>query len=105
MRISACGTALCGFLASVVPPNDPATGRPSTDKHNPDPAKRNRALAGVQVLINMRPSGPGKWVGQLYNSDNGVTYQGYLIEQGPKSIRVQGCSFGICGGESLTRVR
>jgi uncharacterized protein (DUF2147 family) len=105
MRIAACGPAICGFVASAVPANDPATGRPSTDKHNPDPAKRTRPLVGVQVLINMRPNGTGKWAGQLYNSDNGGTYQGYLIEQGPNSVRVQGCSFGICGGENLTRVR
>ncbi len=105
MRIAACGAALCGFLASVVPAKDPATGRPATDKQNPDPAKRNRPLVGVEVLINMRPSGAGKWAGQLYNSDNGRTYQGYLTEQGASSLRVEGCSFGICGGENLTRVR
>jgi uncharacterized protein (DUF2147 family) len=103
MRIAACGAALCGFLASVVPAKDPATGRPATDKQNPDPAKRNRPLVGVEVLINMRPSGAGKWAGQLYNSDNGRTYQGYLT--GASSLRVEGCSFGICGGENLTRVR
>jgi uncharacterized protein (DUF2147 family) len=105
MRIAACGVGLCGFLASVVPANDPATGRPATDKYNPDPAKRNRPLVGVEVLINMRPGGPGKWAGQLYNSENGKTHQGYLTEQGPNSIRVQGCSFGICGGENLTRIK
>ena len=105
MRIAACGAAMCGFLASVVPANDPATGRPATDKYNPDPSKRNRPLVGVEVLINMRPSGPGKWAGHLYNSENGKIYQGYLTEQGPSSIRVQGCSFGICGGENLTRIK
>jgi len=53
----------------------------------------------------MRPSGPRKWSGRLYNADNGKTYSGNLIELGPQTIRVEGCVLGICGSESLTRVR
>jgi uncharacterized protein (DUF2147 family) len=104
-RIAPCGEALCGYLASVSPPNDPATGRPWTDKYNSDRAKQSRPLAGVQVLINMKPSGAGRWSGQLYYYGDGRTYNGNLIERGPDSIRIEGCFFGICGGETLTRVR
>ena len=39
VRIANCGAALCGTLASMNTPTDPATGRPWTDKHNPDQAK------------------------------------------------------------------
>src|SRR5436190_21823826 len=80
-RIARCGAALCGTLVSVVPANDPATGRPMTDRKNRDPSKRGRALVGVQVLIGMQPSGPAKWSGQLYNPDDGGTYDGHIIEQ------------------------
>jgi uncharacterized protein (DUF2147 family) len=104
-RVATCGAAYCGFLATVVPPNDPDTGRPWTDKHNPDPALRNRPLVGAQVLISMRPNGPGKWSGQLYHYGNGKTYSGNLIERDPNTIRVEGCWLGICGGDNLTRVR
>ncbi|SRR6266545_3499110 len=104
-RIAPCGTGYCGFLASVVPPNDPDTGRPQTDKYNPDPEKRNRPLVGVQVLFSMQPNGPGKWSGQLYYYGNGRTYSGNLLERDANNIRVEGCWFGICGGENLTRVR
>ena len=104
-RVARCGTALCGTLVSVVPARDPATGQPVTDSKNADPSKRNRPLVGVQVLIGMRPNGAGKWSGQLYNPDDGGTYDGHIIEQGPGNIRIEGCALGICGGETLMRVR
>jgi uncharacterized protein (DUF2147 family) len=104
-RVAPCdGPAYCGFLASVVPPNDPDTGRPWTDKYNPDPALRNRPLVGVQVLTAMQPNGAGKWSGQLYHYGNGKTYSGNLIERDANTIRVEGCWLGICGGYDLTRV-
>jgi uncharacterized protein (DUF2147 family) len=103
VRIRPCGGALCGTIASVRPRLDPETGRPWTDKKNADPDKRTRPLVGVQVLIAMRPSGPGKWSGRLYNADDGKTYSGNLVELGRGSIRVEGCWLGMCGGENLRR--
>src|ERR1700676_1990474 len=58
VRISPCGRGMCGFIAQAL--KDPATGRPMTDKHNPDPAKRNRPLTGVQTLISMNPVGANR---------------------------------------------
>jgi len=76
-----------------------------TDKHNVDPAKRNRPLVGVEVLISLHHDSPSKWSGQLYNDDDGKTYSGNLIENGPSSIRIEGCWLGICGGDDLTRIK
>jgi uncharacterized protein (DUF2147 family) len=98
IRVSPCGRGFCGFIAQSVPPN-------ATDQHNPDPAKRNRPLAGVQTLIGMQPNGPNKWSGRLYNDDDGQIYSGNLIEIGPSEIRIEGCAAGICGGDNLTRVK
>jgi uncharacterized protein (DUF2147 family) len=103
LRISPCGRDLCGFIAQSR--NDPATGRPMTDKNNVDPAKRNRPLVGVQTLISMQPNGPAKWSGQLYNDGDGRIYPGNLIELDQSSIRIEGCSLGVCGGEALTRLK
>ena len=105
IRISPCGRNLCGFIAQSSPQIDPATGRPATDKNNADPAKRNRPLVGVEILISMHQDGPTKWSGHLYNDDDGKTYSGNLIELGPSSIRIEGCSLGICGGDNLTRIK
>jgi len=76
-----------------------------TDKNNADPAKRNRPLVGVEMLISMHRDSTSKWSGQLYNDDDGKTYSGNLIEQGPSSIRIEGCWLGICGGDDLTRIK
>ena len=104
VRIAACGKALCGIMASMPSPNDPATGRPWTDKNNRDPALRSRPLIGVMVIISMQPDGPGRWTGTLYDNDRGMTVTGHMMEQGPSVLRVEGCMGAFCGGETMTRV-
>lgn len=103
-RIAYCGGGYCAFIASTVPVNDPATGRPMTDKNNAEASKRNRPLVGVQVLFSMQPDGPGRWAGQLYNYNDGKMYSGYLNERSPTEVRIEGCWLGICGGANLKRV-
>ena len=44
VRITNCGGALCGALVWLKEPNDPATGRPKTDKNNADATKQSRPL-------------------------------------------------------------
>lgn len=105
VRVAACGKALCATIASAKTPTDPATGAPWTDMHNADPALRGRPLVGIHVLSGMQPDGPGKWSGQLYNTDDGQTYPGHLIEVDHKTIRIEGCALGICGGRDLSRIQ
>jgi uncharacterized protein (DUF2147 family) len=104
LRIQPCGAALCGTIVDLKVRLDPETGRPRADKKNADAGRRNQPLVGVQSLISMRPAGPEKWSGKLYNPDDGKTYMGNLIELGQGKIRVEGCVLGLCGGESLSRV-
>jgi uncharacterized protein (DUF2147 family) len=105
IRIQPCGPDLCAVIASVKPPVDPATGRPWTDKNNADALKRNRPLVGIEVLSSMRPNGPYRWSGQLYDADRGHTLNGNLIEVGQDTIRIEGCLLLLCGGEELHRVK
>ena len=98
VRIFNCGGAVCGRVASVGRGDD-------AGRRNADPGQRNRATVGVEVLISMRPNGPNKWSGRLYNLDDGKFYEGNLIELDSGTIRVEGCWAGICGGENLTRMR
>jgi len=106
IRVAACGKQkLCGFIAATSQRIDPATGKPPVDKNNPDPKKRTRPIAGIEILIGMEPSGPGVWAGQLYNDDDGKTYDGKLKELGPKEIRIEGCAGALCGGQELTRLK
>lgn len=104
VRVSSCGKALCGKIATTKSPTDPSTGRPWTDKENPDLAKRDRPLVGVEVFISMVPDGPGKWSGMLYNTNGGQTVTGHLLETSRRTIRIEGCVGTMCGGQNLTRI-
>ena len=105
IRIQPCGPDLCAVIASMKPPLDPTTGRPWTDKNNPDTAKRSRPLIGVEVLSGMRPAGPRKWSGQLYDPDRGISLSGNLLELDQDTIRIEGCLLFLCGGEELHRTK
>lgn len=109
VRIGHCGgEALCGGIVWLKDPNDPKTGKPWTDIHNPDPAKRTRPLIGVRIVLDLTTSNaPGKWQGQVYNADDGRTYSGYLTMTGANTLELKGCVFGgiICKGETWTRAR
>jgi uncharacterized protein (DUF2147 family) len=105
VRVAPCGAALCATIATPKSPVDPETGQPWTDKHNPEPALRGHPLVGVAVLSSLVPDGPGKWSGRLYNVDNGNSYSGHLLELDARTIRVEGCAIGICGGQNMTRIK
>jgi len=105
VRVMSCDKALCATIASPKSPIDPATGAPWTDKNNADPGMRNRPLFGVEVLSSMMPDGPGKWSGSVYNTDNGQTYPGHLLEIDRNTIKVGGCVIGICGGQNMRRIQ
>jgi uncharacterized protein (DUF2147 family) len=105
VRVSSCGKELCATMATAKSRVDPQTGRPWTDKNNPDPSLRGRPLVGVQVLSSMTPDGPGRWSGQLYNTDNGQTYPGHLSEIDHNTLRVEACVIGICGGQNMRRIQ
>jgi uncharacterized protein (DUF2147 family) len=99
VRIIPCGQALCGVVAGGNP-ND-------TDRHNPDPAKRNRPVDGMSVLIDMKPAKNNHWEGQIYNAKNGKTYASNISLKSADVLRVEGCVFGglFCGGQDWTRAK
>jgi uncharacterized protein (DUF2147 family) len=105
VRIATCGAGLCGTVVSLKEPNDPETGKPKTDKFNADTSKRTRSLIGVAILLNAKPSGPNKWVGQVYNAEDGKTYDGTLTEVSPTSLKLEGCALAgfICKSQIWTR--
>lgn len=105
VRVASCGDGLCATVVAPRPGVDPDTGGQWTDRHNPDPALRDRPIVGVMVLYNMAPDGPGKWSGTLYNTDDGHTYSGHLLELNERTIRIEGCALVICGGKNLTRLQ
>src|SRR5215471_18262700 len=105
VKVVDCGGALCATIIWLKEPNDPETGKPKTDKNNPDAAKRSRLMIGVPIIMSMKPNGPNKWSGNGYSPKDGRNFTGSFTEQGPNSGRLEGCALGglICKGESWTR--
>jgi uncharacterized protein (DUF2147 family) len=104
VRLSDCSGKLCGTVVWLNEPIDRSTGKPKTDKHNPDPAKRARPLIGLRVASGLAPSGPNKWSGLIYNADDGHTYQASLQVQSESTAKLEGCVLSVlCKGHTWTR--
>jgi uncharacterized protein (DUF2147 family) len=104
VRVSKCGGGICGVIVGLKQPIDPATGKPQVDDKNPNPALARRPMIGLPLFSGMHATGPGKWSGQIYNSDDGSTYASNVSVTGPDTLRVEGCVGMLCGGETWTRV-
>jgi uncharacterized protein (DUF2147 family) len=96
IRIENCNGSLWGAVAW----EQRAGG---IDSSNPDPNKRGRPTLGMPVLLDMKQTETNKWSGQIYNSENGKTYDSYISLASPDVLQVRGC-FILCGGEDWTRV-
>ena len=96
VRITKCPGGYCGFVAK---------GQAGKDYRNPDPKKRNRSVIGIEVMFNMKQSGPDSWSGETYNADDGQVYNGKITLTSPTSLTVAGCvpGGGICGSQNWTR--
>jgi len=105
VRVGKCGSGICGVIVGLKDPIDPATGKPQVDDKNPNPALKKRPMIGLPLFSGMRPTGPGKWSGQIYNADDGSTYASNVSATGPDTLRVEGCVGALCGGENWTRIR
>jgi uncharacterized protein (DUF2147 family) len=103
VRVSKCAGGICGVIVWLREPIDPATGRPAVDNKNPNPSLAARPMIGLPLFSGMRPSGPNKWSGQIYNADDGGIYASSVSISGPDSLHVEGCVGALCGGESWTR--
>lgn len=78
---------------------------PRKDTENPDPAKRDRDLVGVDIFISTEEISPTKWRGQLYNPEDGNTYSGTLEELNATTLELEGCVFIVlCRQDTWTRL-
>lgn len=103
VRVSKCGGGICGVIIWLRVPINPATGKPQIDDKNPNPALARRPMIGLRLFTGMRPVGPNKWSGQIYDADDGKTYASSVSVAGPDSLRIEGCVGALCGGETWSR--
>lgn len=75
VHVSKCGAGICGVVVWLKEPIDPLTGKPQVDDKNPNPSLAKRPIIGISLFLSMRPAGPNQWSGQIYNADDGKTYE------------------------------
>jgi len=103
VRVTKCGGGICGVIVWLKEPIDPATGKPQVDDKNPNAALARRPMIGLPLFSGMRASGPNRWSGQIYNADDGKSYESHISMSGSDTLHVEGCVGVLCGGESWTR--
>jgi len=103
VHVSKCGEALCGTIVWLNQPIDSATGKPQVDDKNPNPALARRPIIGLNLFHGMKPNGD-HWSGNIYNADDGKTYESDVALVDGKTLKVSGCVLFICGSERWTRV-
>ena len=104
VKVSPCADQLCGQIVWLKEPIDLETGKPNTDKNNPDPEKRARPINGLQLFQSMKPTSVNSWKGKIYNPDDGKSYDATVTLEDQR-LRVKGCALGglICQSELWSR--
>lgn len=106
IQIDRCGTNsthVCGKVVWLKVPTT-ETGAPRTDIKNPDPKKRARPVIGLPLIEGLRPE-DGKFSGQIYNVEEGKTYDVSMERESESELSVSGCLLKVlCGSQTWTRV-
>jgi uncharacterized protein (DUF2147 family) len=105
VAVSRCGENLCGRIVWLKTPINATTGKPEIDDKNTDPRLATRPVIGIQLFVGMKPTGPHRWTGGIYNADDGKTYDSSIAFDDPSKLNVNGCVGPFCGGEVWTRLR
>jgi uncharacterized protein (DUF2147 family) len=97
IRVERCGVKreqICGFIVWMKEPGD-AKGNPVTDIRNPDLAKRARPLLGHQLIMGLAQNSEGHFAGQIYNAENGKSYEITLWRESADKLKVRGCMLSL----------
>jgi uncharacterized protein (DUF2147 family) len=80
-----------GKLVWLREPIDTETGKPKTDKENPDEKLKLLPVVGMVNMKNFTFDGKEEWSGgTIYDPKNGKTYKCYIQFEGPAKLKVRG---------------
>ena len=97
IKVYDCGAGLCAQILKAKSPDQ-------RDENNPESGKRNQKLQGLVIMNGAQKAGNAEWHGKLYNPKDGSTYDGKIIFLSNQQLKLQGCAWLICQGETLSRV-
>lgn len=93
VAIKRCGKSLCGTLEKFLVL--PAGGVDQRDVNNTDPAKRERRLLGLPILLSLTED-KDVWRGEIYDPKSGRTYTSEVRRKGTGALEVKGCFGPLC---------
>ena len=103
IRIEHCehpSERICGYLVW----SKDGAGPTNTDDKNPDARKKGRPVLGLQLILGLAPEDED-YVGEIYNADNGKTYEVKLWREDDGHLKVKGCVLRIlCKSQVWARV-
>ena len=71
--------------------NPTENGKQRTDGNNPNEAKRNNPIIGLELLTGFRFDGDDEWKGgDIYDPESGKTYSSYMYLKDNNTLRVRG---------------
>ena len=80
-----------GKLVWLRTPLDSLTGKPRTDKENPDPKLKNNPIIGLVNLKDFTFDGKEEWSGgTIYDPKNGKTYKCYIRFESANKLKIRG---------------
>lgn len=91
VEILPCGEHLCGRIVWLKNPLDNKTGRPHIDDLNPQSARRNRPICGLQIIGDLKLQSSGSWdAGWIYDPKVGKSYDVEIKLRSPDRLIVTG---------------
>lgn len=91
IQITKYGEKYGGKIVWLRQPIDSTTGKPKTDKMNPDPAKRNNPRLGLNNLLGFTYEGNKEYEnGTIYDPENGKTYKCVMTLVDDNTLKVRG---------------
>lgn len=77
--IAPCGQALCGTVARVIA---------NTSMSDPSKAMEGPSPLGMKILTDFVPTTAGEWQGQIFNRENGKTYDCLMSLNAPDQMKL-----------------
>lgn len=91
VKIEKIGSKYYGKIVWLKEPNDPATGKPKTDKKNPNEKMRNTPVLGYRILRDFVYEADKKWKdGMIYDPKKGEDYKCSITMVNKNTIEVRG---------------
>lgn len=101
IEIAPCGPALCGTLVTSAALRAHPDMRNARDR---DVRRRGLLLRGLPILLGLRRAGD-RWNGDIYNPDDGRTYDARVRLEAPDRLNVSGCALVIfCRSQTWRRI-